>query len=205
MKTTKLLFVTKLKLFISALILILVITSCKSIPRETIILSRRLLDRGTLTAEQLADFFLYNAQTRTREELITFAQLYIDEAAAESINSDIAFAQMCHETGFLKFGGLVQPEWHNYCGLGAISADQPGCIFETEQLGVRAHIQHIQAYATTEDVQLNNELVDPRYSWVHKTKFAVTLGDFAKSWATDPEYAFKLEKMLERMEDFINQ
>ena len=115
MKTTKLLFVTKLKLFISALILILVITSCKSIPRETIILSRRLLDRGTLTAEQLADFFLYNAQTRTREELITFAQLYIDEAAAESINSDIAFAQMCHETGFLKFGGLVQPEWHNYC------------------------------------------------------------------------------------------
>ena len=112
---------------------------------------------------------------------------------------------MCHETGFLKFGGLVQPEWHNYCGLGAISADQPGCIFETEQLGVRAHIQHIQAYATTEDVQLNNELVDPRYSWVHKTKFAVTLGDFAKSWATDPEYARKLEKMLERMEDFINQ
>ena len=205
MKTTKLLFVTKLKLFISALILILVITSCKSIPRETIILSRKLLDRGTLTAEQLADFFLYNAQTRTREELITFAQLYIDEAAAENINSDIAFAQMCHETGFLKFGGLVQPEWHNYCGLGAISADQPGCIFETEQLGVRAHIQHIQAYATTEDVQLNNELVDPRYSWVHKTKFAVTLGDFAKSWATDPEYARKLEKMLERMEDFINQ
>ena len=205
MKTTKLLFVTKLKLFIIALILILVITSCKSIPRETIILSRKLLDRGTLTAEQLADFFLYNAQTRTREELITFAQLYIDEAAAENINSDIAFAQMCHETGFLKFGGLVQPEWHNYCGLGAISADQPGCIFETEQLGVRAHIQHIQAYATTEDVQLNNELVDPRYSWVHKTKFAVTLGDFAKSWATDPEYARKLEKMLERMEDFINQ
>ena len=205
MKTTKLVFVTKLKLFISALILILVITSCKSIPRETIILSRRLLDRGTLTAEQLADFFLYNAQTRTREELITFAQLYIDEAAAENINSDIAFAQMCHETGFLKFGGLVQPEWHNYCGLGAISADQPGCIFETEQLGVRAHIQHIQAYATTEDVQLNNELVDPRYSWVHKTKFAVTLGDFAKSWATDPEYACKLEKMFERMESFINQ
>ena len=134
-----------------------------------------------------------------------FACLYIQEAADENINSDIAFAQMCHETGFLKFGGLVQPEWHNYCGLGAISSEEPGCQFETAQLGVRAHIQHIQAYATTEDVPLNNELIDPRYTWVHKTKYAVTLGDFAKSWAADPEYAQKLEKMLQRMEAFVNQ
>ena len=142
-----------------------------------------------------------NNPEEDESHIIEFAQLYIDEASAENINSDIAFAQMCLETGFLRFGGLVQKEWHNYCGLGAISAEQPGCIFETEQLGVRAHIQHIQAYATTEDVQLNNELIDPRYSWVHKTKFAVTVGDMAKSWAADPEYACKLEKLLERMEE----
>jgi hypothetical protein len=170
-----------------------------------VIISRNLTDKGVLTAQQLADFFLYNAQTRTREQLLEFAQLYIDEAAAENVNSDIAFAQMCHETGFLKFGGLVQPEWHNYCGLGAISAEQPGCQFDTAQLGVRAHIQHIQAYATTEDIPLNNELIDPRYSWVHKTKYARTLEELAASWATDPEYANKLERLLVRMEDFVNE
>ena len=209
MKTTKSAFVTKINLLIGGAVLLLAITvtACKTIPqepekKEPVVISRYLTAKGVLTAPQLADFFLYNAQTKTREELIEFAQLYIDEAAAENINSDFAFAQMCHETGFLQFGGLVQPEWHNYCGLGAISPEQPGCQFETVQSGVRAHIQHIQAYATTEDVPLNNELVDPRYSWVHKTKYAQTIAELAVSWATDPNYADKLEGLLQRMEDF---
>ena len=208
MKTTKSHFVTKIQFFAAVIALTILITSCQTInqePKEPVVISRYLTDCGVLSAVQLADFFLLNAQTRPREELIEFAQLYIDEAAAENINSDIAFAQMCHETGFLKFGGLVQPEWHNYCGLGAISPEQPGCKFQTQQLGVRAHIQHIQAYATTEDVPLNNELVDPRYSWVHKTKYAQTVAELAASWATDPAYAEKLENMLVRMEDFVNQ
>ena len=198
--------------FVTGLILITLITvfisSCKTIPepeKTRIILSRKLLAQGNLSAEQLAGFFIQENAQKEYQEMYDFACLYIQEAADENINSDIAFAQMCHETGFLKFGGLVQPEWHNYCGLGAISSEEPGCQFETAQLGVRAHIQHIQAYATTEDVPLNNELIDPRYTWVHKTKYAVTLGDFAKSWAADPEYAQKLEKMLQRMEAFVNQ
>ena len=208
MKTTKSHFVTKIQFFAAAIALTILITSCQTInqePKEPVVISRYLTDCGVLSAVQLADFFLLNAQTRPREELIEFAQLYIDEAAAENINSDIAFAQMCHETGFLKYGGLVQPEWHNYCGLGAISAEQPGCQFETVQLGVRAHIQHIQAYATTEDVPLNNELVDPRYTWVHKTKYAQTVAELAASWATDPNYADKVEGLLQRMEAFVNE
>ena len=207
MKTTKTAFVTKFAFFAAVILITVLITSCQTINQESeqkepVVISRYLTAQGVLTADQLADFFLYNAQTRTREELLEFAQLYINEAAAENINSDIAFAQMCHETGFLKYGGLVQPEWHNYCGLGAISPEQPGCQFETVQLGVRAHIQHIQAYATTEEVTLNNELVDPRYSWVHKTKYAQTVAELAASWATDPNYAEKLEGLLQRMEDF---
>ena len=208
MKTTKTAFVTKIALLLASAALIISITACKTIlpeqeqeQKEPVVISRYLTDKGVLNANQLADFFLENAQTRTRQELILFAQIYINEALDENINSDIAFAQMCHETGFLRYGGLVQPEWHNYCGLGAISPEQPGCQFETVKFGVRAHIQHIQAYATTEDIQLNNELIDPRYSWVHKTKYAQTVAELAASWATDPEYANKLERMLTRMEE----
>ena len=212
MKTTKTAFVTKIALLLASAALIISITACKTIPpeqeqeqKEPVVISRYLTDKGVLNANQLADFFLENAQTRTRQELILFAQIYINEAMDENINSDIAFAQMCHETGFLRYGGLVQPEWHNYCGLGAISPEQPGCQFETVKLGVRAHIQHIQAYATTEDIQLNNELIDPRYSWVHKTKYAQTVAELAASWATDPAYAQKLENMLVRMEESVNE
>ena len=170
--------------------------------RQPLQLSRRILDQGQLTAEQLAAYFLSRNTEADREHIIHFAQYYVDEAAAEGINSDVAFAQMCLETGFLRFGGLVQPEFHNYCGLGAMDAEHPGEVFPDEQTGVRAHIQHLQAYATTEEVALHKELVDPRYNWVHKTKFIETIYQLAGTWATDPMYGQKLEANLVNMENF---
>ena len=109
---------------------------------------------------------------------------------------------MCLETGFLRFGNLVKNEWHNYCGLGAIDSSKPGEKFPDQQTGVRAHIQHLQAYATTEDVKLKKALVDPRYNWVHKTKLAYSVFDLAGTWATDKNYGTKLDALLARLEQF---
>ena len=101
-------------------------------------------------------------------------------------------------------GDLVNSgrEFHNYCGLGAMDAEHPGEQFETEQLGVRAHIQHLQAYATKEETQLNNELIDPRYNWVHKTKFIEDITGLTGTWAADPLYDQKINDILSRMDCF---
>ena len=192
------------KLIISTLFTVtsLLIFSCKTIPHAPQELSRRLIAEGQLSSEELAVFFLSRNPDADHAHITQFAQYYIDEASAEGINSDAAFAQMCLETGFLRFGGLVQPEFHNYCGLGAMDAEHPGEQFETEELGVRAHIQHLQAYATTEDIKLHKELVDPRYNWVHKTKYIETIFDLTGNWATDPHYGEKIDSLLTAMEDF---
>lgn len=177
--------------------------SCQSVQQKKsheLTISRRLLGEPVLNARQLADYFVSVRTDADREHIRQFAQYYIEEAAKENINSDCAFAQMCLETGYLGFGNLVVPEMHNYCGLGAMDADHPGEWFETEQLGVRAHIQHLQAYATTEEVSLNQELIDPRYRWVHKTKFADTIFDLAGVWATDKLYGEKIDAILSKME-----
>lgn len=177
--------------------------SCQSVQQKKsheLTISRRLLGEPVLNARQLADYFVSVRTDADREHIRQFAQYYIEEAAKENINSDCAFAQMCLETGYLGFGNLVVPEMHNYCGLGAMDADHPGEWFETEQLGVRAHIQHLQAYATTEEVSLNQELIDPRYRWVHKTKFADTIFDLAGVWATDKLYGEKIDTILSKME-----
>lgn len=185
--------------------------ACKTLPSEPVIpspaekeykpvLSRKIMDQGKLSPAQLAHFFMTVCPDSNVMEIIEFAADYCAEARKEGVNSDVAFAQMCHETGFLRFGGLVQPEWHNYCGLGAMSKENPGCQFQTRTLGIRAHIQHLQAYGTTEDINLNQELIDPRYSWVHKTKFIEDISGLTGTWATDPEYSNKLENMLRRME-----
>ena len=134
------------KLFAPVIVLELVIVlaialfsfnSCASMPKsrkqpkEPRYLSRRLMDQGQMTAEQLAAYFLSRNAEEDPEHILQFAQYYIDEAAFEGINSDVAFAQMCLETGYLRFGGLVQPEFHNYCGLGAMDPEHPGELFET--------------------------------------------------------------------------
>ena len=174
--------------------------SCVSIRRPKI--SRSLTGHGIKTAEQLADFFMVNNPDADREHIVQFAQMYIDEANAEGINSDCAFVQMCHETGFLTFGNLVVPEMHNYCGLGAINEEQRGEVFETEQLGIRAHIQHLHAYATTADVQLVNECIDRRYRYVNPRGKSRTIEGLAGTWAADKMYSEKLENLIRRLEMF---
>lgn len=196
----------KIIFFINLVLLLYCLFSCKTvptIPEKEINLSREILGKGQLSAVQLADFFINNNEHVEKEFILKFADYYIQEASMENINSDVAFAQMCLETGFLRFGGLVQPDFHNYCGLGAMDAEHPGEKFETEQLGVRAHIQHLQAYATTQDVKLNNQLIDPRYNWVHKTKLVTDIFGLTGTWATDPNYGNKIDEIISRMEVFI--
>ena len=65
------------------------------------------------------------------------------------------------ETGYFAYGGDVSPEQNNFCGLGATGNGAPGASFATPQLGVRAHIQHLLAYARTE--RPKTAIVDPRY------------------------------------------
>lgn len=193
----------KLSSILASVFIFLAVTimfSCVSVPKKQRNISRNLLGSPVMTESQLAEYFIRHRPDCDAAMVRRLAALYVEEAAVEGINSDCAFAQMCHETGYLKFGNLVKPEMHNYCGLGAMDAEHPGEWFETEQLGVRAHIQHLQAYATTADVPLKQELVDPRYSWVHKAKFAVTIFDLTGTWATDKLYGEKLDSVLENME-----
>ncbi len=176
--------------------------SCVSVPQKKVSISRNLTSPGVLSAESLFKYFVSVKPDCDKNLVKYLSELYIKESLMEGINSDCAFAQMCLETGYLSFGNLVVPEMHNYCGLGAMDKNHPGEWFSTEELGVRAHIQHLQAYATTSDVQLNNELVDPRYSWVHKTKYAETIFDLAGVWATDKLYGEKINAILDKMEYF---
>lgn len=178
----------------------LIFTSCLSTKHRITPLSRQLIDQGKLSPERLCKYFMSQNPDAYEPIIDLLAHYYYDEAAEEGINSDVAFAQMCLETGYLTYGNLVQPEWHNYCGLGAMDKEHPGEQFETELMGVRAHIQHLQAYATTEETTLNNELIDPRYSWVHKTKFVEDIFGLAGTWATDKQYGNKIDAILSKME-----
>ena len=192
----------KLFVKISLILFAFAFFSCVSLPeREKC--SNELLGNGIKDSNQLTSFFMnHKPDFSDPKKVERLAELYIKEASIEGINSDVAFVQMCLETGFLGFGNLVLPEMNNFCGLGAMDAEHPGLYFESEEIGVRAHIQHLQAYATTAEVELKQPCVDPRYSWPHKAKFARTVHELAGHWATDPDYGIKLERLLDELSRF---
>lgn len=152
---------------------------------------------GTRSEEQLVTFFMANNPAADRAKVERMAGYYVRECAIEGINSDVAFVQMCLETGFLRFGGLVTEDMNNFCGLGAIDAEHPGNAFATEELGVRAHVQHLHAYGSTAD--LVQECIDNRYKWVTPRGKAPTIYELAGTWAADRQYGEKLAVLLERL------
>jgi len=152
---------------------------------------------GNMNKEQLTHFFLTQAAEAEQAKVKRLAAYYIEESAIEGINADIAFVQMCLETGFLRFGGLVTAEMNNFCGLGAINEENRGLSFPDERTGVRAHIQHLKAYASTEP--LRNPSVDPRYRYVNPKGKAPYIRDLAGTWASDPAYGHKIDQLLRRM------
>jgi flagellum-specific peptidoglycan hydrolase FlgJ len=169
--------------------------------RRPAALDRPLLGRGRVEAEKLAAFLLAINTDADNEFVEQLARLYVEEAALEGVDHDVAFAQMCLETGFLRYGGLVTYDMNNFCGLGAIGPGRTGERFSTPQLGVRAQIQHLKGYATSDP--LNQELVDPRYKYVNHGS-APTIEKLSGSWATDRNYAEKIADILRRIYDSSN-
>lgn len=75
---------------------------------------------------------ILGASVATEEQLLAFARsvnpdfpadlpkLYIEIGNTYGIRGDIAFCQMIKETGYHRFGGIVDANQYNYAGIGAV-------------------------------------------------------------------------------------
>jgi hypothetical protein len=161
--------------------------------------AEHIMGEGVVPGEKLAAFLLQINDGADGDFVRQLSTYYVEEAASEGVNHDTAFAQMCLETGFLRYGGLVTPDMNNFCGLGAIGPGEIGHFFPDARAGVRAHIQHLQAYASREP--LNQELVDPRYHYV-KRGSSPTIYGLSGTWAADRSYDEKISRILRNLYDF---
>jgi hypothetical protein len=158
-----------------------------------------IMGNGKMDSAAMSAFLLDHNPGLGKPFTDAFAAYYIEEARIEGVNADVAFAQMCVETGFLSFHGQVTPDMNNFAGIGTTGPGVKGEYFPTPQIGIRAQIQHLKAYATGEP--LKGELVDPRYKWV-KYGSAPTVADLSGKWAADRNYGRKITSMLERLYSF---
>jgi hypothetical protein len=128
--------------------------------------------------------------------------LYLKIGEEYGIRGDIAFCQAAKETGWWEFGGLVELDQNNYCGLSATGKaaaadedlrganpekvwfveDKHGAYFDSPATGVEAHIQHLYAYACTQPLPAGKELLSPRFSLVKRGSANLWI-DLGGKWA----------------------
>lgn len=128
-----------------------------------------------------------------------FAQIVYEEAQAEGVRAEVVFAQCMLETGFLKYGGDVLPNKYNFAGIGATGAVH-GASFENVRVGVRAHVQHLKAYASLDG--LTQQCVDPRFNLVARgcAQYVEWLGmkenPKGYGWASSKNYGPNIVNMV---------
>lgn len=141
-----------------------------------------IMGKSAATIEQMNSLLLSGNPRATG--YLHLSKIFLEEGEKEGVRGDGAFCQTLIETGYFKFGGDVQPGQHNYAGLGA-TGGVPGLTFADDRTGVRAQIQHLKAYASTD--ALTQECVDPRYKYVSKG-CAPTFEQLSGKWAV-PGYS----------------
>ena len=159
-----------------------------------------IMGKAKATAGQMASY-LKKKNPAVPQSVLDMIPLYLSEGEAEGVRGDIAFAQSCLETGNFTFSGsAVTLLQNNFCGLGVTQRGKTGLSFESPQLGIRAQIQHLKAYASTD--KLRNALADPRFRYVKRgcAPYAEWLGQKenpqGKGWAAGEKYGEKILSIL---------
>lgn len=172
------------------------------------------ITKSTTTVNQMVNYYnakasypAYYAATDA-PDIRTFCQMYYDEAMKEGVDPALAFTQSMKETGFLKFTGQVKIEQFNFAGMGVTDASTNGDSYQNVREGIRAHVQHLKAYAV-KNPTFSNAVVDKRYTpWFVKTCsgtapyiewLGISENPSGFGWATAKGYGYSI------LNDYMNQ
>lgn len=125
-----------------------------------------------------------------------------EQATDIGIDAAIFVAQAAKETGFGKFGGVIDASFHNSCGLKIATGgdnDDPKAHmrFADWDKGTRAHCAHLALYAGVITAARAKRLGDPRaFDSVHGV--APTVQELGGRWAPDTAYGRSIVRDLLR-------
>ncbi len=142
--------------------------------------------------------FLKSRNPRPDPRYRDIARWYKHWGEAWRVRWDYAFFQMAIETNFLTYRqpngkmGDVDPDQHNFAGIGTTGGGVPGDRFPDVKTGVLAQIQHLVAYSgerlanpVAPRTQLKqDDIIEASRGLKRNVRFS----DLARRWAVDPKY-----------------
>lgn len=147
------------------------------------------------------------------EEFVGLASLYQKYASSRGgVNWVVAYVQAAKETGYGKFGGVLDASYHNPCGLKNSSggADEDPNVhkrFDNWDQGIIAHLDHLALYAGAAGYPKTNYVskwqnsnldststYDPRHFAYLKGR-ATTVNDLGGQWAPSSTYGVEIFRL----------
>lgn len=141
---------TKKKISTFILILAMVLSFVPTLNVKAANSDFKIISETKVTAKQAGQWAKSKGATDT---FISLAELYWKYAPEHgNVNPGIAYVQAAKETGYGKFGGVLNDSYHNPCGLKKTSGGDdtdPNAHqkFDSWDLGVQAHLDHLALYA----------------------------------------------------------
>lgn len=159
-----------------------------------------IISKSNATIEQMKEYARKKGATDT---FISLADIFYEIGINLGINHSVAYCQSARETGFGKFGGVIDETYHNPCGLkttqGGHNKDpEAHQRFSSWREGITAQYDHLALYAGHEDYP-RTDSPDPRHFPYLKGK-CKTVEALSNNWATDGVYGYAIVDMVKELE-----
>ncbi len=182
--------------------------------KATAIGNVNIISTTNITVGQAQDWARSKGAT---EEFIGLAPLYEKYSQSRGgVNWAVAYVQAAKETGYGRFGGVLDSSYHNPCGLKNSAGgedDDPNAHkkFDNWEQGVIAHLDHLALYAGadgypkteyvtswTSQPLADNQTYDPRHlGWYSTAVYGKckTVNELGGNWAPSSTYGVELFRL----------
>ena len=137
------------------------------------------------------------------DKFIELAPVYYRISKEAGVNPIVSYTQSAKETGYFKFGGVLDISFKNPCGMkvgkGGHDLDPNAHKrFKSWEEGIQAQVDHLALYAGAKGYP-KKDTPDPRhFSYLHgKAKTVESLGGY---WAPSKKYGTDIVKMMKDLE-----
>lgn len=156
-----------------------------------------------VTAKQAKNWAKSKGATDTFANLAELYWKYSDKCG--DVNPAIAYVQAAKETGYGRFGGVLDESYHNPCGLktsagGGDYDKNAHQKFNSWDEGIQAHMDHLALYAGAKGYPKDNTY-DPRHFVTIKGK-ATTTNELSTRWAPSSTYGEEVGKLYMNLMDY---
>ena len=159
-----------------------------------------ILGKPTATVEQMEAW----AKSKNANQLfIDLAPIFYEESVKAGVNPIVTYCQSAKETGYMRFGGVLNASFKNPCGLktnagGSDTNPNAHQRFNTWEEGIRAQVDHLALYAGAPGYPKPGT-PDPRH-FPYLKGTAKTVEELGGKWAPSASYGTDIAKMVKELE-----